>query len=44
MYNVSNLPTFTYAGAIKPQRSYGDVIRNTILLACLLALVAVNLM
>lgn len=44
MYNINDLPTFTYAGAMKPKKNYAIMVRNMSLLACVFILIAANLM
>lgn len=40
MYNIASLPTFTYAGAMKPVKDYDNVMRNALLILSAIILVA----
>lgn len=44
MYNINDLPTFTYAGAMKPKKDYANIMRNVSLVACIIILIAANVM
>jgi len=44
LYHTANLPTFTWYGALKPQRDNGKIMRTVALAFCIAMLLAAGIL